>query len=159
MIYLGKVGKLELLKDYDEVFISPTVYEETVSKGIEKGFLDAKIIQKAVDGGMVKLKKLNTEQSKEALELTKFAGIELGEAEAIILAKDLKAELLIDDVVAHGVGRTFGMEPLWTTSYILKLVSKERLTKTGAREIIEKLVEAGYRISEDVLVEVLRRLG
>lgn len=158
LIYLAKIGRLELLKIYAEVFITGAVYEETVIKGLKKGFLDAKIIRGEIEKGAIKLKKLSEEQQKEAQELMKFAEIEAGEAEAIVLAKNLKSELLLDDLVAQGAAKALGLEPLWTTSFVLKLLSEKKLQKKEARKIIEKLVDAGYRISGDVLIELLKRL-
>ncbi|MFQ5815247.1 MAG: hypothetical protein ACE5G7_01995 [Candidatus Hydrothermarchaeaceae archaeon] len=158
LIYLAKIGRLELLRAYTEVLVPGAVYMETVSKGLEKGFLDAKIIQMEMDRGAIKLTELSAGQQKEAQELMKFAGIESGEAEAIVLAKDLNLDLLLDDLVAQGVAKALGLEPLWTTSFVLKLLSEKKLKKQEARETIEKLVGAGYRISEDVLIELLKKL-
>ncbi len=158
LIYLAKIGKLELLKTYSEVFIPGAVYQEVVIEGLKKGFLDAKIIQRELEKGAVKLKELSEEQQKEARELTKFAEIEAGEAEAIVLAKNLNSELLLDDLVAQGAAKTLGIEPLWTTSFILKLLGEKKIQKKEARKIIEKLVDAGYRISEEVLIELLKKL-
>ncbi len=158
LIYLAKVGKLELLRAYTEVFIPGAVYEETVNKGLKKGFLDAQIIQKEIEKGAIKVKELNARQQKEAQEFMKFAEIEAGEAETIILARDLDAELILDDLVAQGAAKVLGLELLWTTSLVLMLLGEKKLQKKEARKIIEELVEAGYRISEDVLIELLRKL-
>jgi len=158
LIYFAKIGRLSLLKFYSEIFIPKAVYEETVVKGLKKGFLDAKIIQSEIEKGAIKVKELSKEEQKEAQELMKFAEIGKGEAEAIILAKSLNAELILDDLVAQGTARTLGLEPHWTTSFILKLLSIKKLKKKEARKIIEKLVEAGYRISSDVLIELLKKL-
>jgi predicted nucleic acid-binding protein len=157
LIYLTKIGRLDLLIS-EEILIPKAVYEEVVSKGLEKRFLDAKIIQDAVEKKSIKVKELNPEQKREARELMKFAEIGIGEAEAIILAKDQKAELLIDDVVGIGVAKALNVTTLWTTSFILKLVSEQRLQKRKAKEIIKQLVEAGYRIDGEVLVELLEKL-
>lgn len=157
LIYLAKIGRLELLKVYSEVFIPRAVYEETVSKGLKKGFLDAEIIKREIEKGAVKLKELSGKQQKEAQELTKFAEIDAGEAESIVLARHLNSELLLDDLVAQGVAKTLGLEPLWTTSFVLKLLGAKRLQKKEARKIIEKLVDTGYRISGDVLIELLKK--
>ncbi len=157
LIYFAKIGRLELLMS-EEVLIPEAVYHEVVTRGLEKGFLDAKVIQDAVKTKAVKIKKLDPGGKKEAEELMKFAQIERGEAEALVLAKGEKAELLMDDAVGQGVARTLNINALWTTSFILKLVSLQLLGRKEAREIIKQLVKAGYRISEDVLLELLEKL-
>ncbi|NOZ59248.1 MAG: hypothetical protein GXO66_06710 [Euryarchaeota archaeon] len=158
LIYLAKIGRLGLLTGYYEVFIPGAVYDEVVERGVAKGFPDALIIRRAVEKGEVKVEKLDPEGCREAQELKRFANIGAGEAEAITLAKFLKAELIIDDALAHGVARTFAIKPLWTTSFILKLFSEGVIGKEEAREILEELVEAGYWVGEDVLLKLLRKL-
>ncbi len=153
LIYLAKIGRLELLTS-DEIIIPEAVYREVVTDGI----LDAKFIRDAVNKKAIKVKKLDFGQKKEAKELMKFAELEMGEAEALVLAGDDKAGLLMDDAVGQGVARALNIPALWTTSFILKLVSLQVLQKREAREIIKQLVGAGYRISEDVLIELLEKL-
>ncbi len=159
IIYLAKVGKLDLPKAvYGKVLVPGGVYDETVRKGKEKGFIDAEIIEKAVREGLIGVRELSKAQKREAKHLRSLAAIGKGEAEAIILAKDSKSDLVIDDAVALGVARLHGLDTLWTTTLILKAVHRGFITKREGREIIEELVAAGYRLAEDVLVELLRVL-
>lgn len=159
IIYLAKVGRLNLLRAlYGRVLIPKSVFDETFEKGKEKGFVEVKVIEKAVKNGLLEVRELSKSQKKEARELCSFAPIGDGEAEAIVLAKDMKSELVVDDLRAMDVARVHGIETLWTTTLIRKAISKKILTKKDARSLIEKLVAAGYRISEDVLLEVLREL-
>ncbi|UZE91967.1 MAG: DUF3368 domain-containing protein [Methanosarcinales archaeon] len=160
LIYLAKINHLDLLeKVYDQIYIPTSVYEETVVRGLEKKFLDAGIIKNAVEKGTIEVKELTSEQKAEAERLTQFANIGGGEAEAIVLAKHLNLELIIDDVVAQGVARTLGLDTHWTTSFIIRLVSKKLLSRKEARKMIEDLVSSGYRISEEVLIEILKVLS
>ena len=159
LIYLAKIRELNILKEiYEELYIPKAVHNETVTQGLKKGFIDAENIQKWIDEKKIKIKNLNENQKKETERLIKIANIEKGEAEAIILAQHLKADLIIDDAVAQGVARSLGLEPLWTTSYILKLTHLKILDKTEALEVIKKMVKAGYRISEEVLLELFEIL-
>ncbi|MEA1904655.1 MAG: DUF3368 domain-containing protein [Candidatus Hadarchaeota archaeon] len=160
IIYLAKVGKLDLPKAvYGKVLVPGGVYDETVRQGKEKGFIDAEIIEKAVKEGLIGVRELSKAQKREAKHLRSLAAIGKGEAEAIILAKDSKSDLVMDDAVALGVARLHGLDTLWTTTLILKAVHRGLITKREGREIIEELVAAGYRLAEDVLVELLRVLG
>ncbi len=159
LIYLAKIKGLSLLKEvYEELYIPPAVYNETIIKGLERRFFDANTIQKWIDEKKIKIKKLNEKQKKETERLIKFAEIETGEAEAIILAQHLKADLIIDDAIAQGVARSIGLEPLWTTSFILKLTHQKILEKEEALEAIKKMIREGYRINEEVLLELFERL-
>jgi len=159
IIYLAKVGRLGLLKAvFKRVLMPREVYTEAVKRGKERGFIDAEIVEKAIEKGLIEVKKLSEVQKKEAERLCSLAAIGKGEAEAIILARDLKSELVIDDAVALGVAKLYGLQTLWTTSLILKAVRRGAITKREGRRIIEDLVGAGYRLTGDVLVELLRGL-
>lgn len=158
LIYLAKIGRLELLTAYYEVFIPEAVYEEVVEKGTAKRFPDALIIRKEIKNKRIRLKKLDDKQRKEAQELRRFANIGAGEAEATVLAKVLSSDLILDDVLAQGVAGTFGLKPLWTTSFILKLLGEGKISKEETKRVIEDLVGAGYWIGEDVLVKLLKKL-
>jgi len=159
LIYLAKAGKLSLLKEvYGKIIIPEAVHEEVVSKGRKKGFLDAEIVEKAVAEGLIDVRELSEAQRKEVKRLGELAQIGRGEAEAIVLAKSEGSPLIVDDSTALGVARVYGVETLRTTSLILKAVSQRILTKRDAREIVEKLVAAKYRLRGDVLLEILREL-
>jgi predicted nucleic acid-binding protein len=52
----------------------------------------------------------------------------------------------------------FGIETLWTTSLILKALHEDILKKSDARETIENMVKNGYRLSEDVLLKIIKEI-
>lgn len=159
IIYLAKIGKLDLPKAvYGKVLVPREVYSEVVQRGKEKGFIDAELVEKAIKGGSIEVKELSKVQKKEAEQLCSLAAIGKGEAEAMILARDSKSELVMDDVVALGVAKLYGLKTLWTTTLILKAVHEGILTKPEGRRVIENLVTAGYRLAGDVLLELLREL-
>lgn len=160
VIHLARIGRLDLLKAvYGKVFIPREVYNETVKRGKERGFIDAEIIEKAIEEGLIEIKGLSEAQKKEVGRLCSLAAIGRGEAEAIVLARDSKFELVMDDAVALGVAKLYGLETLWTTTLILKAVRRGILAKQEGRKIIENLVTAGYQLAGDVLVELFRELG
>jgi hypothetical protein len=159
VIYLARIGRFDLLKAvYGKVLIPREVYNETVKRGKEKGFVDAEIIEKAIKEGLIEVKGLSKAQKKEVERLCSLAAIGRGEAEAIVLARDSKSELVMDDAVALGAAKLYGLKTLWTTTLILKAVRLGILTKRDGRRTIEDLVVAGYRLAGDVLVELLREL-
>lgn len=144
---------------YGTIFIPREVYTETVERGKEKKIVDAGIIEKAVGEGLIEVKELSKAQEMEAERLCSLAAIGRGEAEAIVLARDSKSELVIDDAVALGVAKLYSLKTLWTTTLIMEAVRRGVLTRQNAKRTIEDLVTAGYRLAEDVLVGLLRELG
>ena len=87
LIALAKIGKLYILKElFGEIIIPKAVWDEVVVKG--KGKPGAEEVEKAE---WIKVREVRDKLSVEVLK----GEIEIGEAEAIILAKELNADLLI----------------------------------------------------------------
>jgi predicted nucleic acid-binding protein len=87
LIYLTKLGKLELLrKVFGEVIIPEEVFKEVVVRGKEEGFPDARVIEKAVERGWLKVRKAQRRLEEDAPELDR------GEVEVISLAREIGAD-------------------------------------------------------------------
>lgn len=155
LIHLGRIGKLDILESaFGKVIIPEAVYREVVIKGKEVRAPEAKAIELS---NWIIRKNLNHGLTEEAKELMKIANIGHGEAESIILAREEKIGLIIDDSVGVRVAQTFGIETYWTTSIILKLASEKSLKKQVAKGILEDLVKTGYRLKPEILVRLLEK--
>ena len=65
LIWLGKCELLHLLRKlYSEIAVPEAVYKEVVTRGLEKGFRNARIVEKALKEGCVKIHKVD-KQFKE----------------------------------------------------------------------------------------------
>ena len=106
LIYLAKLNKLDLLRKlFLEVTIPKAVYEEVVVIGNEKNYIDAKIVEKAVNEGWLSIRETGT------LDLLKDIGIHKGELESISLAKNIKADILLDQTHARYAAEMAGLKP------------------------------------------------
>lgn len=82
-----------------------------------------------------------------------------GEKAAISLAVQKKINtILIDEAQARRVARLFGLQPRGTIGVIFEQCQQKNITKAECRELIFRLVDIGYRISEELLVQILRGL-
>jgi len=156
IIYLSKIGQLKLLKNIFKFVIIPyEVYEETVVKGKEKGFQDALFIENAIREGWLKIKKIKIKK-----ELIKFAPeLELGEIAVMELAKKLKPKmLLIDDATARTIAESFGFNVKGTIYVILKAFKQRLINRKEAFTLISKLATAGFRISQEFYLQVIKKL-
>jgi hypothetical protein len=75
---------------FTQVQIPPEVKVETVDRGKTKGYSDAYVIEQALNDGWLISTPLTTENTKKSEALGQMTGIDIGEAQAIILTKQKK---------------------------------------------------------------------
>jgi len=69
LIYLAKVGKLELLKIFGKVYIPEEVKVEVVDKGKSLGKQDSYVVEKAIKEGWIKVLKAELWLTKNPQDL------------------------------------------------------------------------------------------
>ena len=85
-------------------------------------------------------------------------GLGAGEAEAIALSIECSAaRLILDDKKARRVARQLNLPVVGTLAVLLK--AKERGVLSKVRDIVEELIAADFRVSDELVQEVLRRAG
>jgi predicted nucleic acid-binding protein len=150
LIYLAKLGKLELLRKLFETVIIPNgVFDEVVIKGIAIKAPDAFIIERSMNEGWIKLKSV-----REIKELTKF-GLHKGETEAIALAKRYGCELLVDQRHARLAARTVGVKARGTLYVLLTALKRKIISYDEYILALRELVRAGFRMSAELYLEAL----
>ncbi len=142
LIALAKIGKLYILRElFKEIIIPKAVWNEVVVKG--KGKPGAEEVEKAE---WIKVKEVRDKLSVEVLK----GEIEIGEAEAIILAKELNADLLImDEKIPRIIAESIGLRVIGSLA-ILYIAKKRGLIKENFDEIVKELRAKGIRFSDDV---------
>ena len=159
VIALAKIGRLRLLKDlYGTVLITPFVKVESVDKGKELGASDALEIEKAFDDVWVRVTKLTRRQNQVVQRLIGEARIGLGEAEALILARDKKIPVILDDKEARALAKSWGLEHTSTVMVLYEAFIKNLITYDELVEDLAKLARVVW-ISSDVITEVIKRAG
>ena len=147
LIFLAKLNFLELLAK-DQVFIPQAVCEELLAKeSAEKDKLTRFFNEKNVTI-------LNSKNHKiQSNSLGK------GEMEAINLAVENKIpHVLMDDRRARSFAKIQNLEPLGTIWIILRAYKKHYLTKTQARDLIYDLPTVGFRIDQEFLFQILKKV-
>ncbi len=146
LICLGKINRLDLLKDiFSEVIIPTTVKEEVLVESKP----DSIIIKKAIDDKWIKV--INP---KKILDF----GLGKGESSAICLAKEKNKRLIMDDALAIKLAKALKLSVLRTTSVILIAVDKKIINRKDGVLLLNKIVENGYYINPYYYSVILGKL-
>ncbi|MDQ3801279.1 MAG: DUF3368 domain-containing protein [Acidobacteriota bacterium] len=142
--YLVLLGEIELLpKLFNEVIIPRAVWDELRTEGTPEE------VRNWIDSNPQWLKIQNAKIIDQTIALG------AGEREAISLAEELNADLvLIDDRKARKTAIQRGLKVSGTIS-ILESASKRGLVDLS--EAFEKLEQTNFRIVPDLLREILKR--
>ena len=149
LIFLAKIGKLDLLEDY-EVIIAEQVHEEILQGGLS-GREDSYKIESLVKSNKIKVEEINInkELDKQSLGAGEKAAISLAIAKKINL-------ILLDERKARRIAKFYKLNPRGTIGILFEALKKNKITKKEFRELIQKLIKEGYRISEDIIMELLK---
>ncbi|BAD85107.1 hypothetical protein, conserved [Thermococcus kodakarensis KOD1] len=150
LIHLAKIDRLELLREFfGEIIIPEAVYRECVLEGGNSE--DALAIKNAK---WIKVEKISDEKLKRALMLE----LDEGESEAIVLAIERNAELiLIDDYDGREVARALGLKVVGTIGILLKAKLLGKIK--SLREELERLKATGFWLSEEFYERILKETG
>ncbi len=146
LIVLVQINRLSILKElFGTVKVPVAVYDEITVKEHEKAvFLNVEWLKP------VKVKKDNDYKLLEEL-------VDKGEAEAIILAKQLKLPLLADDAKARKYAALLNVEVMGTLG-LLKL-AKNRGVIVSVKAIIKEMLREGYYIDSRLIAKLLEDVG
>jgi predicted nucleic acid-binding protein len=153
LIFLAKIGRLDLLeKIFDAVIIPDKVFSEVVIEGKEKGYSDAFIVEKFIDNGIISKKDVKIKYLNDM-------PIGKGELEAIELAVKMGIQdILIDEAKGRRIARLYDLQPKGTLWVLTKAFENDFLSQEELKNSITELIRCGYRIKEDILVDILKEL-
>ncbi|MBZ9728341.1 DUF3368 domain-containing protein [Salegentibacter sp. JZCK2] len=135
LILFSRINHLELLKKvYSEVITTPEIAEEF---GEELP-------------NWIKVQPVSNKEFQEILELQ----LDLGEASAIALAKELKNTLLLlDDLKARKLANRLNLKITGTLGIIHKAKQLGFIDKV--KPVIQKILDTDFRISQNIIEELL----
>lgn len=145
LIHLSMVGYLNLLeKLFGNVIIPVEVLREVCSA---KDTPDSIVISSAVDKGWIFTKNVG---NGDTVLLAKSSGIDIGEAAAILLAKQERALLLIDDKMGRSAAEILGVKCLGTVGALLQALSDSLLNFNEFVGILDRMIDSGFRLDSKV---------
>ncbi len=151
LIYLSKIGRLDLLKKlHGKIMIPQGVWNEVVTKA--QGRAGASELETGTREGWIKVERVTL--PKRLLD----EGAEEVDAEVIALAKKMNLPLLTNDRVLVTIARTTGVEARWLTQAVIDASKAKILSTREARVLLRDLVRAGLRMRSEVLAEAVHMI-
>ncbi len=150
LIFLAKLGRLDVLhRSAERLYLPCAVLNEIRAKPDEA----TRDIEIAVCSWL----SVHEVANRPAVELL-LANLDLGEAEVIVLAKELNADwVLLDDLDARRFARRAGLRPIGTLG--LLLAARLRGEIPSLRAEVDGLRRAGFRVSAALVEAALKEAG
>ncbi len=150
LIHLAQISQLQLLKKlFKHVIITAKVKNETVDEGINHGFVDAQLIDKAIQDGWITVDHVSEQLSGSIERLVIGENISYADAETLLIAKNKNAELLVDDKVVADLAKMYGLR-IWNTWTILLESLKEGFVEVpDINTAIDELGRKRHKLSEN----------
>jgi hypothetical protein len=145
LIALACIDQLSCLEQiFNSWVVPPAVFKEATRD--KKPF--SRLIEKEAGG---KIKNPKNQDLVESLTLT----IDQGEAEVVVLAEKLDIKrVLMDDKKGRRIAKERGLNPIGTLGVLIK--SKNKGEIKAVKPLLDRLIENGIRISEDLYLEALK---
>jgi len=144
IISLLKIGKLEILKDlYDEIYIPQEVFNEIEAGKQKKYYLN-----------LLAFEWIKIEQIQDIKSIAYFLDLDKGEAEAIVLATESEADLiLLDESLGRFHAKHAGLRVTGTIGILVK--AKKQGLISELKPLILELKEKGVWLSESLIERIL----
>ncbi|MBN2229827.1 MAG: hypothetical protein JW779_09565 [Candidatus Thorarchaeota archaeon] len=145
LVYLSIVGRLHLLRDlFGTVTIPTEVFREACGA---KDTPDSIVISSAVEDGWIHVRDVAGENADL---LATSSGTDIGEAAAILLAKEESALLLIDDKMGRSAAEILGIRCLGTVGLLLQALSDSLFKYEEFVELLDLMIDSGFRLDSKV---------
>lgn len=151
LINLARIGKLDLLRElYGELLVPAAVWQEVVIDGAGQPGAD-----QVRTSGWIKTQAVANHRLAHALRQE----LDAGEAEAIVLAIETEAEvLLMDDHLGRETARHLGVRHAGLIGVLLE--AKHRHLLSAIKPQLDALRDvAGFRLSDTLYQRILRDQG
>jgi predicted nucleic acid-binding protein len=149
IIAFARIGRLDLLRQVvGELIIPHAVYEELTGRGQERPgaaeVIRGEWIRRRIVGDQVRVAQLPPV-------------LHAGEREAIILAEELLAQLLIDEQRGRNMATARGVTVLGSLRILIE--AKRRGLIDRAQPLFDAMLAAGYWIDEELLPPFFQEIG
>ncbi|MCH8318192.1 MAG: DUF3368 domain-containing protein [Bacteroidetes bacterium] len=148
ILTLLKISKFSLLKDiYEKIIIPEGVYQEIEIGKNKEYYINLAELE------WVKIEKIKNNQAIKYL-----AGLDKGEAEVIILAEEINADIVvIDEKIGREYAKRNNLNLTGTLGILIKAKNK-RLIK-AIKPLIDEMQNKGVWLNDKLIISVLKITG
>lgn len=140
---------------FGNVLIPTKVYKETVINGKKNNHPDAVIIEQAITGNLIKIREV---KDKKKVENLRIFGLHLGEAEAVALYFQEKAQFLAtDDDTCRRNRIIIGIRIIGSPAIVIMLFRNSLITRSKALDCVSSLETIGW-FDTEVIHEMKRQI-
>lgn len=150
IISLIKINRLDLLKElFNEVLIPDAVFRELTTNTVFAN--EAQIVRTS------SFLKVSSVQNHKALQLLQaVSGLDDGESEAIILADELKASVLVmDEKKGRKVAQKMGIQITGTVGILIQAYDEKKVTADEIKSYLTQLKNSNIRLSDSLIQQAL----
>ena len=153
IVSLIKISRIDLLeKLFGEVCIPEAVFRELTTNTIFES--EAEIVK---NSSFLKITPVKNLKSLEILQAA--SGLDDGESEAIILADELKSDILvIDERKGRKVAQKLGITITGTIGILIQAHDEKIISTKEIKSYLEQLRNSSIRLSESLIQEALSML-
>ncbi len=153
------MAKMQILTDscrhFGNVVIPTRVYEETVINGKKKDHPDALIIEQAISSDLIEIREVKDQKKVDNLRIF---GLHLGEAEAVALYFQERAQFLAtDDDTCRRNRIILGISIIGSPAIVIMLFRNSLITKSKALDCVSSLATIGW-FDMEVIHEMKRQI-
>ncbi|MBI2652317.1 hypothetical protein HYX00_02520 [Candidatus Woesearchaeota archaeon] len=150
-ILLAKIHLLGALTEKFRIIFSENVKEETTKK---KDSFDSKLINRLITENKIQVLKVN---NPEVTKLIQDFGIEIGEADGLVLAKEKNALFATDDGPCIKACKILDIKFATSIHFLIRLYENRLLDKEIAFEKLKALEKYG-RYSYDIIKDAKNKI-
>jgi len=145
ILSLLKIDKLDLLKELYGIVIVPFAVYQEIEEGKEKPYY-----QDLTSLDWIEIRNIKNPNSREYL-----IDLDDGEAEVLVLAKEIRADLVIlDEIMGRRYAKRFEINLTGTIGILLK--AKENGLVTSIKKLTLELVEKGTWLNPKLISKALK---
>ncbi|MAG47296.1 hypothetical protein CL617_01705 [archaeon] len=157
LILLQKIDLLGKITERNEIFIPEEVFNEAITKGLEKKHIDALELNKKMQKEKILVKKINDKNKLN--EIQENFNLARGESETIVLFIEKKVDIIaLDDLKALKYCDYYQIPFITAMNFVVLYCKRKLIDKKKAINMIENLGKFG-RYKTDIIFSALGEIG